>query len=66
MKTFGNTQLKTFLRYLNIMPETAQKVADNLGNYLAETRMSAVQIAKQIQKLDISIAFVWTRTQAAW
>jgi len=25
----------TFLRYLNITPETAQRVADRLGNYLS-------------------------------
>ena len=27
--------MTTFLRYLNITPETAQRVADRLGNYLS-------------------------------
>jgi hypothetical protein len=34
MQITGHTQLKTFLRYLNITAETAQKVANNLDNYL--------------------------------
>jgi hypothetical protein len=32
----GHTQLKTFLRYLNITTETASRVASNLSDYLAE------------------------------
>jgi integrase len=37
MKITGHTQLKTFLRYLNITPETSRKVATRLDTYLAET-----------------------------
>ncbi|HEX8263949.1 MAG TPA: tyrosine-type recombinase/integrase [Pyrinomonadaceae bacterium] len=37
MKITGHTQLKTFLRYLNITPETARKVATRLNSYIAET-----------------------------
>lgn len=35
MKITGHSQMVTFLRYLNITPETAQRVADRLGSYLA-------------------------------
>lgn len=34
MKITGHSQMVTFLRYLNITPETAQRVADRLGTYL--------------------------------
>jgi integrase len=34
MKITGHTQLKTFLRYLNITPETTRRVAMNLDIYL--------------------------------
>ncbi|MEQ1762306.1 MAG: site-specific integrase [Pyrinomonadaceae bacterium] len=34
MKITGHTQLKTFLRYLNITPETTRRVALNLDIYL--------------------------------
>lgn len=34
MKITGHSQMVTFLRYLNITPETAQRVADRLGSYL--------------------------------
>lgn len=34
MKITGHTQLKTFLRYLNITSETAQNVATRLSSYL--------------------------------
>lgn len=36
MKVTGHTQLKTFLRYLNITPETTKRVANNLHVYLSE------------------------------
>jgi integrase len=39
MKITGHTQLKTFLRYLNITTETASRVANKLSNYLAEKEM---------------------------
>lgn len=37
MKITGHTQLKTFLRYLNITPETAKKVAGRLNDYLDQS-----------------------------
>jgi integrase len=40
MKITGHTQLKTFLRYLNITPETARTVASRLSDYLAERQVS--------------------------
>lgn len=42
MKITGHTQLKTFLRYLNITTETASRVANKLSDYLAERRQIAV------------------------
>lgn len=36
MKITGHSQLKTFLRYLNITTETANKVANRLGNYISD------------------------------
>jgi integrase len=36
MKVTGHTQLKTFLRYLNITPETARVCASKLSAYLTE------------------------------
>lgn len=39
MKITGHTQLKTFLRYLNITPETAKSVASRLDVYLAERQV---------------------------
>ncbi len=40
MKITGHTQLKTFLRYLNITPETARTVASRLDEYLNERQIS--------------------------
>ena len=37
IKIIGHTQIKTFLRYLNINQETAQTCASNLDNYLCES-----------------------------
>jgi integrase len=39
MKITGHSQLKTFLRYLNITTETANNVANRLGNYLADRQI---------------------------
>jgi len=36
MKITGHTQLKTFLRYLNITPETTKRVANNLDIHIHE------------------------------
>jgi integrase len=38
MKITGHTQLKTFLRYLNITNETAKSVATKLDNYLSSVQ----------------------------
>lgn len=38
MKITGHSQLKTFLRYLNITTETANKVASRLSNYMDDGR----------------------------
>ncbi len=43
MKITGHSQLKTFLRYLNITPEATNKVATVLQNYISEI-MSAFEI----------------------
>lgn len=47
MKITGHTQLRTFLRYLNITAETASNVASKLDIYLSE---------KQLQVDSISLA----------
>lgn len=39
MKITGHTQLKTFLRYLNITPETARAVAARLSDYTIEKQI---------------------------
>jgi len=46
MKITGHTQLKTFLRYLNITPETAKSVASRLDVYLAERQISVIMRIK--------------------
>jgi integrase len=40
MKITGHSQLKTFLRYLNITPQSARAVASRLDTYLAEQQAS--------------------------
>ncbi len=47
MKITGHTQLKTFLRYLNITTETANRVANRLDEYLQE-RVFSVDDASEI------------------
>lgn len=42
MKITGHTQLKTFLRYLNITPETSRKVAGRLDNYIAQSAAASL------------------------
>lgn len=44
MKITGHTQLKTFLRYLNITPETARTVAARLSNYVAGREQSVIEL----------------------
>jgi len=48
MKITGHTQLKTFLRYLNITTETASRVANKLSDYLAEKEFASKEISEAI------------------
>lgn len=48
MKITGHSQIKTFLRYLNLMPETTSKVASRLHNYLADRQISDELASEQI------------------
>lgn len=48
MKITGHTQLKTFLRYLNITTETSSRVANNLSKYLAEKQSDFVEISVSV------------------
>ncbi len=45
MKITGHTQLKTFLRYLNITPETASGVATRLDDYLTQKKKNSDAIS---------------------
>jgi integrase len=45
MKITGHTQLKTFLRYLNITTETASRVASNLSDYLDTKQNSFMEVS---------------------
>lgn len=46
MKITGHSQLKTFLRYLNLTPETTNRVASNLDNYLSENQVSGDSVSE--------------------
>jgi integrase len=48
MKITGHSQLKTFLRYLNITPETTERVATNLNNYLAQRQFPIDTASEEI------------------
>jgi integrase len=48
MKITGHTQLKTFLRYLNITTETATRVAANLSDYLAGKQSQFVELSELV------------------
>jgi integrase len=48
MKITGHSQMKTFLRYLNLTPETTTTVANRLHNYLKDREMSAAFISNNI------------------
>lgn len=48
MKITGHTQIKTFLRYLNITTETANKVASKLNAYLTEKQFSVNEVSTVI------------------
>ncbi len=48
MKITGHTQIKTFLRYLNITPETANRVANRLDAYLQKRQILIDSVSKVI------------------
>lgn len=48
MKITGHSQLKTFLRYLNITSETANNVASRLNDYLAEKQISLEEVSDMV------------------
>lgn len=48
MKITGHSQLKTILRYLNITPETTNRVASNLDNYLTSKKYSVDAVSEKI------------------
>jgi Mn-dependent DtxR family transcriptional regulator len=48
MKVTGHTQLKTFLRYVNLTAESAQESANNFGGFVSD------KLAKVIQEEIIS------------
>lgn len=48
MKITGHSQLKTFLRYLNITTETANKVASRLDKYLAERQFTIESVSENL------------------
>jgi integrase len=47
MKITGHTQLKTFLRYLNITSETASNVASRLGKYLVRKQVFVSDVSEE-------------------
>jgi len=48
MKITGHSQLKTFLRYLNVTSKTTAKVAFRLGRYLVETQSLSETVSQKI------------------
>lgn len=48
MKITGHSQLKTFLRYLNITTETANNVASRLSNYLTEKHIITEDVSELV------------------
>ncbi len=48
MKITGHSQIKTFLRYLNITSETANRVAIRLSDYLSEKSMAEVTTSERV------------------
>jgi integrase len=46
MKITGHSQLKTFLRYLNITSETANNVALRLNDYLSQRQITPAEISE--------------------
>lgn len=56
MKITGHTQLKTFLRYLNITSETASSVASRLGSYLSflDTK-AAPKVSESVDEISEAV-----------
>ena len=48
MKITGHSQMKTFLRYLNITSETTNRVASKLDNYLTESASQSKEISDAV------------------
>jgi len=48
MKITGHKQLKTFLRYLNITTETANRVATKLDDFIAHRKVSVDTISEVV------------------
>ena len=48
MKITGHSQLKTFLRYLNITTEAAERVADRLEKYVMNNRLQVQQVSEEV------------------
>lgn len=48
MKITGHSQLKTFLRYLNITSETANNVASRLDDYLAQKQLLITEFSDAV------------------
>jgi integrase len=48
MKITGHSQLKTFLRYLNITSETTNRVASNLDSYLNDKHVSSDAVSETV------------------
>ena len=46
MKITGHSQIKTFLRYLNVTTETTSSVASRLSNYLKEKQFDAALVSE--------------------
>ena len=47
MKITGHSQIKTFLRYLNITSETTSSVASRLNNYLSEKQFKVALVSER-------------------
>jgi hypothetical protein len=48
MKITGHSQLKTFLRYLNITTQAAERVADRLDKYVMNNRLQVQQVSEEV------------------
>ena len=48
MKITGHSQLKTFLRYLNITTEAAERIADRLDKYVMSNQLQVQHVSEQV------------------